>query len=125
VKCADQIGIQAIIEICLAHPVQGTHTDIADAMGEGGGQHLVFFGNLQDVSGASHGRAIGGHLQVLLAKRGRQVLGVAAGHDQLPALGGKPGNHSLTNTAGSTGDECNPVQCLPLTASIVVMDVIS
>ena len=105
VKGADQIGAQAIVEVRLAHAVQGAEANVADAMGQRGGQHLVRLGHLENLPGASHRRAIGHHLQVLVAKGFRQVVGLAAAHDQLPTLGGKATNHGAPDTAGGAGDQ--------------------
>jgi hypothetical protein len=87
--------------------MHGAKANIADAMGQRGGQHLKIFGRLQNLPGAGHRRAIGGYLQVLVAEGCRQVFCLAAGDDQLPTLGSKLGHHGTPDAAGGTGDQCD------------------
>ena len=102
----DQIGVQAVVEIHFAHAVHGAEANIADAMGQRAGLHLVLPGGLQNLPGAGHRRAIGDHLQVLITEGCRQVFGLAAGDDQLPALGNQSSHHGPPDTACGAGDDC-------------------
>jgi hypothetical protein len=87
--------------------MHGAKANVADAMGQRGGQHLMIFGDLQNLPGAGHRRAVGGHLQMLVAEGSRQVFGLAAGDDQMPTLGCKSSNHGTPDAAGGAGDQCD------------------
>jgi hypothetical protein len=51
---ADQIGVEAGRKVGLGHPMHCAQANVADAVGEGRGQHLVRFGHLQNVARAGN-----------------------------------------------------------------------
>jgi hypothetical protein len=112
VKGADQVGIQAIVEVGFAHAVQGAQADIADAVGKRGRQQVLRPGKLQDFPGARWRRAIRLHLQVLLPEGILETAGIATDDDQLPPFVSQARHEGTPHPASRTGDQRNLVHAL-------------
>jgi hypothetical protein len=109
VKGADEVGAQALVEICLAHSMHGAKADVPDTMGQCGGSNLARFGDIENLPRPSDRRAIGNNHKVTTADEFAEDTIKAdrlpTGQYQRPAFGRQPARDGLTEPARCASDK--------------------